>query len=430
MSIKSAITSAVTSRLFSEAELTRRRSAAERARIASGAPHVVEYFHRADDPYAQLTAQVLQEFVRRYDIQFKPWLCSPPPDWAAPDRERLVAYSRVDAARLAKRAGLAFTDPGRQPDPIRVADAEARLASSVEKGTFAEEASAVGAALWNGGAITADRSALTLEASRREGDARREKLGHYLDATFHYGGEWYWGLDRLHYLEARLADLGARRSGAPAAPIFAPPVSPDAAQAPAGAGGVLDFFLSFRSPYTYIATQRAKALADAYGVELRLRYVLPMVMRGMQVRRSKRYYIAGDAAREARRLGVPFGRVADPVGRPVERGYSLLSWAIEHGRGYAFCLSFMRAVWSEGVDAGEQAGMRRIVERAGLDWSDARTAIGDDIWRAKAEANRQEMFSLGLWGVPCFRFGDVAVWGQDRLWVIEEEMRRIQARAN
>jgi len=417
MSIKSAITSAVTSRLFSEAELTRRRSAAERARIASGAPHVVEYFHRADDPYAQLTAQVLGEFLRRYDIEFKPWLCSPPPDWAAPDRERLVAYSRVDAARLAKRAGLDFTDPGCQPDPTRVADAEARLASSVEKGTFAEEAPAVGASLWSGGAITADRSASTLDARRREGDARRDKLGHYLDATFHYGGEWYWGIDRLHYLETRLADLGARRSGAPTAPIFAPPVSPAAAQAPAGAGGVLDFFVSFRSPYTYIATERAKALADAYGVELRLRYVLPMVMRGMQVRRSKRYYIAGDAAREARRLGVPFGRVADPVGRPVERGYG-------------FCLSFMRAVWSEGVDAGEQAGMRRIVERAGLDWSVARTVIGDDSWRAKAEVNRQEMFSLGLWGVPCFCFGNVAVWGQDRLWVIEEEMRRTQAGAN
>ena len=283
--------------------------------------------------------------------------------------------------------------------------------------SFAEEAPAVGASLWSGGAITADRSASTLDARRREGDARRDKLGHYLDATFHYGGEWYWGIDRLHYLETRLADLGARRSGAPTAPIFAPPVSPAAAQAPAGAGGVLDFFVSFRSPYTYIATERAKALADAYGVELRLRYVLPMVMRGMQVRRSKRYYIAGDAAREARRLGVPFGRVADPVGRPVERGYG-------------FCLSFMRAVWSEGVDAGEQAGMRRIVERAGLDWSVARTVIGDDSWRAKAEVNRQEMFSLGLWGVPCFCFGNVAVWGQDRLWVIEEEMRRTQAGAN
>ena len=43
--------------------------------------------------------------------------------------------------------------------------------------------------------------------------------------------------------------------------------------------------------------------------------------------------------------------------------------------------------------------------------------------RAEAEANRAEMVGLGLWGVPCFRVGDTAVWGQDRLWVIEEALR-------
>lgn len=430
MSIKSAITSAVTSHMFSEAAQTRRRSAAERARRAQGAPHVVEYFHQADDPYAHLVAQVLGELVQRYDIQLRPWLCSPPPGWAAPDRERLVAYSRLDAGRLADRAGLNFTDPRRQPESRHVIEAEAGLASSIERGTFVEESATIGAALWSGAPFGAGTSSASAEAHLRAGDARRDKLGHYLGATFYYGGEWYWGIDRLHVLEARLADLGAWKKHAPAAPIFAPPDSLHVVQESSRTGGVLDFFLSFRSPYTYVATKRAKALADAYGAELRLRYVLPMVMRGMQVPRSKSSYITSDTAREARRLGVSFGRIADPVGSPVERGYSLVPWASGQGRGYEFCLSFMRAVWSEGVDAGEQAGMRRIVERADLDWSVARTVIGGDSWRAKAEVNRQEMFSLGLWGVPCFRFGNVAVWGQDRLWVIEEEMRRTLARAN
>jgi 2-hydroxychromene-2-carboxylate isomerase len=35
------------------------------------------------------------------------------------------------------------------------------------------------------------------------------------------------------------------------------------------------------------------------------------------------------------------------------------------------------------------------------------------------------MTNLGLWGVPSFRVGDVAVWGQDRLWVIETELQRL-----
>jgi hypothetical protein len=30
------------------------------------------------------------------------------------------------------------------------------------------------------------------------------------------------------------------------------------------------------------------------------------------------------------------------------------------------------------------------------------------------------MFADQLWGVPSFRFGDLATWGQDRLWLVEQ----------
>ena len=32
-------------------------------------------------------------------------------------------------------------------------------------------------------------------------------------AMFHYGGEWYWGVDRLYLLERRLAELGKENVG-------------------------------------------------------------------------------------------------------------------------------------------------------------------------------------------------------------------------
>ena len=41
------------------------------------------------------------------------------------------------------------------------------------------------------------------------GNARREKLGHYSGAMFYYGGEWYWGVDRVYHLEERLVELVA-----------------------------------------------------------------------------------------------------------------------------------------------------------------------------------------------------------------------------
>jgi 2-hydroxychromene-2-carboxylate isomerase len=87
----------------------------------------------------------------------------------------------------------------------------------------------------------------------------------------------------------------------------------------------------------------------------------------------------------------------------------------------------MRAVWSQGVDAGTDNGLRSIVEEAGLSWRLARPLIGTEGWREQAEANRKELTALGLWGVPCFRFEDTAVWGQDRLWVIEDAIRARRA---
>lgn len=423
MSFRTLLVSRIAEQITGAERQRRLRVREERKRVRSGRSHRVDHFHQAGDPYAYLVAQVLPLLVARYDIEFHCHVVSAPPDWAAPEREKLDAYSRRDATRLAARAGLQFADPGCQPSPERVAQAEIALAQSLRSGSFVAEAAKISAALWaDAPTPSGEGEAASLKA---EGDALRARLGHYLGCVLHYAGEWYWGLDRLRYLEERLADLGARRTGAPVEPVYAQPFVPrgDASPALAARGGDLHFYLSFRSPYTYIAVQRAKALADAYGLNLRLRFVLPMVMRGLPVPPAKRTYIALDAAREARRLGVPFGRVADPVGKPVERGYSLLPWAIEQGRGYEFCLAFMRGVWSQGVDAGSNGGMRRIVEDAGLTWADARSRIGNPDWRSEAEANRQELFGLGLWGVPCFRFGETSAWGQDRLWVIEDAIR-------
>lgn len=437
MSLKTIIVSHLAGYWTGQKRLLTTRARAERRRLAQGLPHRIDWFHDASDPYSHLLAQLLPELAARYDVEIVPHLVGPPADWAAPERDQLDDYARIDAARLAARAGLAFSNPGTQPTPAERADAEAVLAAMITDNARGERflamAASIGTATWSGAAIDPALCRATnadTAAMRTAGDARRAALGHYLGATLHYGGEWYWGIDRLHYLEERLASLDARRPGAPDTPLYAQPVvpAPGTTRARHQPGLVLDWFPSFRSPYTYIVADRIKALADGYGAELRLRFVLPMVMRNLPVPPMKRMYITLDVAREAHRLGIAFGRVADPVGRPVERGYSLLPWAIAQGRGHEFATAFLRGVFAEGIDAGSDSGLQRIVEVAGLDWAAAKPLLGNDDWRTKAEANRNEMTALGLWGVPSFRLGDVAVWGQDRLWVIEAELqRRVEA---
>jgi 2-hydroxychromene-2-carboxylate isomerase len=414
-----------------------RRRIAEAKRRISGQPHRVHYFHQMDDPYSQLAAQVLARLNDAYDIELLPHLVGQPPEDAAPERERLAAFARKDAADIAPACGLVFERRDGAPQAPLVDLATSILAAATPK-DFVHRAAEIGTALWANDAAALAEIARTLEpadasttaARVAEGDKLRQKLGHYLGATFFYGGEWYWGVDRLHYLETRLRELGADVAGNAGSPIVAPPTKRSATAAGSEAGDILlEFYPSLRSPYTAIAFSRVYDLARRTGVQLVLRPVLPMVMRGLPVPLAKRLYIVRDTKREADRAGVAFGRVCDPVGEPVEKAFALFPWAREHGRAGEFLQSFADAAFAEGVDTGSEAGLRTVVERAGLSWDEAQAHRGDQDWRDELETNRQQLLDLGLWGVPSFRVRggsepDFCTWGQDRLWLVERAIAK------
>jgi 2-hydroxychromene-2-carboxylate isomerase len=415
-----------------------RRWLAEQRRRLRGEPHRVLYFHQVDDPYSQLAAQVLPELLARYDVELVPHLVGPPSDAAAPERERLAAFARRDAADVAPGYGLAFAVDSPVPTPDCVELASRTLAASIAAGSFVAHAVRVGAALWSGErerqlALAREvgvTDAATSQALAAEGSRLREKLGHYLGAMLHYGGEWYWGVDRLTHLERRLRALGLERTRG-ASGFIAPRPDPSGEPAPdSNERLTLEYYPSLRSPYTAIVMDRVLALPKRLPVELVWRPVLPMVMRGLPVPRPKQLYITLDTRREAEDAGVAFGRVCDPVGRPVERCFSLYPWACERGRAPELLRSFTQAAFAEGVDTGSDAGLRFVVERAGLAWDEAQGHLDREGWREALEANRKQLFALGLWGVPSFRLlgrpgePDYATWGQDRLWRVEQEIRR------
>lgn len=414
----------------------RRAWAAGRRRLA-GQPRRVTWFHQVDDPYSQLAAQTLAALRERYAIELEVVLVGPPSDAAAPERERLEAYARKDAADVAPGYGLVFPRQAPAPVPALVERASRVLAGALQQGCFVEAAPAAGAALFAGDAAGLDAlagkyppaDAAATRAAIAAGSERRRRLGHYLGGMFHYAPEWYWGVDRLSHLEQRLQGEGALREGAARAPIVArPDFSGRDAEVPGGRRFGLDFFCSLRSPYTYIAMERVRELGRRLPLDVVQRPVLPMVMRGLPVPVAKQLYIQLDTKREADAAGVRFGRICDPVGEPVERGFSLFGWAREQGRGAEFLLEFARAAFADGVDTGSDAGLRGVVEGAGLSWAERR--VDRDGWRAELERNRQTLLGLGLWGVPSFRLlggdaePDFCTWGQDRLWLVEQEVRR------
>ncbi|SDL68289.1 2-hydroxychromene-2-carboxylate isomerase [Maricaulis salignorans] len=413
--------------LTSSARREARRKRAEAKRVRRNEPHRVHYFHRPGDPACALMAPLAVALCERFDIELTVHLTGLPAADVNPDPERLPDCARRDTAALARQFGLPFTDPGHAPDSALEARAAAIVTAALNSRDVLQAAIATDEALWrrDDGAMAAaaagfgEASPEAAANAAEQGSALRDELGHFQSATLYYGGEWYWTADRLHYLEARLTDLGAARAGTSTSPL-APPLLES--QASGESGGVLEVYPSLRSPYTYLAMERAFALADRWQTQVEIRFVLPMVMRSLPVPRRKGQYFLLDAKREAERLGLPFGNICDPLGPPTERGLAVLHFAMGQDKGREFLTSFLRGVWAEGVDAGSDHGLRLLVERAGLDWAAAKAALGDESWRVVAETNRERLLELGLWGVPSFHTGGLSVWGQDRLWRIEQAL--------
>ena len=388
-SLKSWLMPVISQQFLSRNRLLALREKAEAKRSSQQRPHVLHFFHELEDPYSLLLAQAIPLLQNKFSVSVVQHLVGQPDSSAVPERDKLKAYSQVDAARLAQQYGLQW--------PLVTSAATARTQIHQE----------------------------SLLTSHR----LRSKWGHYLSGVIYYEGEWYWGIDRLHHLEDRLNALGLSKQTHLAregqrAPLFLTPQFQSLDPVPEGTS--IDFFFSLRSPYSAISCAKLFPWAKANGVQINLRYVLPMVMRGLPVPAEKRKYISLDAAREAFVQNVPFGRLNDPVGKPTERGLALIPFAQMHELAEEFVMSFMQGVWSEGLDAGTDAHLKIIVERSGLNWQAAKDILksksNEQHWRAVAEQNREALFALGLWGVPSFKFEDTAVWGQDRFWVIEKAL--------
>lgn len=373
-------------RVIAPEKRAKARARAESQRAKAGSPHVVEYFHQADDPYSLLAAQILDTFSERYDIELVRHEIRASGGKNQPELEKLDAWARRDAELIAPHYGLL------RPSEL--------------------------------GPNTSEISPEALD----QGSARLAQLGHYSGAMFFYAGEWYWGVDRLFYLEQRLRDLGVCHD--PSFPFICPRPVIDVSGVDAS-NLTLDFYPSLNSPYTSIIYDKTIAMARECGIALNHKPVLPMIMRGVPATRAKGMYIMFDTKREAEHLGVGFGPVMTPIGEPTRQIYSLLPWAREHGRDTHLLSATLDLAFRKGIAFHRKSGLKQAVEQAGLDWREAQQHLGSEGWKEETARHQIEMSEeLELWGVPSYRLRgseaheDLCVWGQDRLWLIAAEIRR------
>ena len=430
------LSSQVIRRLSNPQRRQLQRQASEQQRAARGEPHRVEYFHQVEDPYSYLVAQLLQPLLSTYNIELAPQLVRGPEGNSNPEPDLLLRYAQSDCEVLAPHYGLVFPVGARPPNQQQIVRAR-RILAAAPGSEFPQRAVSVGRALWSSetGALetlAAEPGQAEPERAQQcveEGTRRRAELGHYSGAMLYYGGEWYWGVDRLYHLETRLLELGVRHGSGHRLLLPRPDIETGVLRD--NGSLTLEIYPSLRSPYTAIIFDKTVSLARHTGVNLIVKPVLPMVMRNVPVSLVKGRYIAFDAAREAETLGVEFGKACDPVGRPVRQAYSLYPWAQRQGRGIALLSAFLRLAWAQGVNTNRRGGLRKVVEVAGLDWKEARAQLDPDgaSWQQYVEQNRQSMYAQGIWGVPAFRLlnreGEVLLttWGQDRLWLVARTIR-------
>ena len=397
--------------------VTRGPSALERARGAG--PRQLDFYYEPGDAHSHLCAQLLPGIARRLGLPLRVHVVPAPEEAAYPEAERQRAFALGDARRIAPAWGL------RAPGPQLPGSEDCRRAARTLLGAqtledFARREADCARALFGGedlreavrrhAALDGAAAARLLRANAQ----RRSRGGHYLPAMWHYDGEWFWGLDRLPLLEDRLRARDLMRGSEPLATL-----QPGAAALPeVPAQAPLEFWFSFRSPYSYLAAWQL-AQQPALRARLQVRPVLPMAMRGFVVPRPKRLYIVRDCQRIADRLAIPFGHIADPIGEGARRCLAVFPLADGVNQQLDFLLSAGRAIWAEGIDVAQDEGLRFVVERAGLRWTRARAMLNPPLDIDYAQRNRDALFAAGLWGVPSFRIGTAATWGQDRLWLVD-----------
>jgi len=407
----------------------RKREEKEEIRKKEGRPHEVFYFHELLDPYSHITAQLINKFKEEYSVEFVPLVVNEPPSKTVHEPSMYRKYCLTDAIRIAPFYGVEF--PSDKLPNAQVVSLAQRILCGLERDEFVSRIAEISTLVWSGNEVAL--KALINEDTLSEevtlstisnNELKRDKVEAYMGSTFSYEGELYWGVDRLDHLEHRLKDLGLKRN------VDTNYVSErkktNTSDIPNHSNIELEFYPSLNSPYTSISLERIKLLQSNYPIKIITKPVLPMLMRNMTIPTYKARYIFRDTAREAKKHGVPFGKVISPLGKPAERAYSLFPWINQQGKGFEYICRLMISSFRKAEDIGINSYLKLLIEDLELDWTEAQKYLDTDDWKDELEKNRLIMYEGDSWGVPSFRLVDgdktFTTWGQDRIWLIEEEI--------
>ena len=206
-----------------------------------------------------------------------------------------------------------------------------------------------------------------------------------------------------------------------------------------------DLFFSFRSPYSYLAIGRYRAMSEQYNVDIALRIVWPIAVRDPDLlftgNRAAPRYILMDSMRAGEFLGIPIrwprpdpviqDRDAGAIAKEqplIRRVCRIGQAAVRRGKGMAFADEVSRVIFSGEVDNWHEGDhLALAAQRAGLDLAelDAEALSDTEAIDAEIAANQDALEAAGHWGVPTLVFEGEPFFGQDRIdmakWRMEQK---------
>jgi 2-hydroxychromene-2-carboxylate isomerase len=196
----------------------------------------------------------------------------------------------------------------------------------------------------------------------------------------------------------------------------------------------VEFFYDYSSPWTYLACTRIEELCRRHAAELVWRPILvggifntvnPSVYQSRQQPvPAKARYLAKDLADWSRFYGVAIR--FPPTVFPVNSVKALRGALVAAERG---CISHysarvFAAYFGEDRDISRDDVLRSIVGEVGLDADEFFAAIGASAYKDRLRGNTEECVARGGFGSPTMFVGDDMYFGNDRLVLLEDALRR------
>ncbi len=193
----------------------------------------------------------------------------------------------------------------------------------------------------------------------------------------------------------------------------------------------VEFLFDYGSPFSYLTSLQIEGLAKRNGAAVAYTPILlgavlkatgnasPMTVP------AKARYMTTELQRWSARYGVAF--------KPNPHTFMSNTLRLMRGAVAAQKLGFFfiyhravyRAVWAEGLDLGDEAILRKVLEKVGVPATELMAVMQRQDVKDQLRHNTDRAVGRGVFGAPTFFVGNEMFWGNDRLDFVEEELRRL-----